>query len=96
MDPVLPRFALIFCMNIVLLFEGFGNKVLRKVFVSKIDETSAGRRIPQNKKPHKFCIIVVIVVVVIIIIIIYFPSIDPYRITKSKQIWKAEFRENKE
>jgi hypothetical protein len=42
-------------MNIVLLlFEGFGNEVLRKISGSKIDETSAGRRILQNKKIHKF------------------------------------------
>jgi len=33
----------------------------------------------------------------IFIIIIYFPSVDPYRITKSKWIWKSShFRENKE
>jgi hypothetical protein len=33
----------------------------------------------------------------IIIIIIYFPSVDPYMITKSKRIWKlSHFRENKE
>jgi hypothetical protein len=30
------------------------------------------------------------------VIIIYFPSVDPYRITKSKWIWKSShFRENK-
>lgn len=56
MDPILSRFTLIFCMNIVLLFEGFGNKLLRKIFVSKVDETNAGRRIVQNKKLHKFCV----------------------------------------
>jgi len=28
--------------------------VLRKIFGSKIDETSAGRRILKNKKLHKF------------------------------------------
>ena len=34
---------------------------------------------------------------IIIIIIIYFPSVEPYRITKSKWIWKpSHFRENKE
>jgi len=42
-------------MNIVLLFEGFGSKMLRKISGYEIDETSAGRRILQNKKIHKFC-----------------------------------------
>jgi hypothetical protein len=45
-------------MNIVLLlFEGFGNKVLRKISGSEVDGTSAGRRSLQNKKIHKFCIL---------------------------------------
>jgi len=40
---------------------------------------------------------ILIPIIIIIIIIIYFPSIDPYRITKSKWIWKSShFRENKE
>jgi hypothetical protein len=43
---------------------------------------------PQQELPH---------VISSIIIIIYFPSIDPYRITKSKWIWKSShFMENKE
>jgi len=34
---------------------------------------------------------------IFIIITIYFPFVDPYRITKSKWIWKSShFRENKE
>jgi len=41
--------------------------------------------------------IIVVHTNLIIIIIIYFPSVDPYRITKSKWIWKSShFRENKE
>jgi hypothetical protein len=37
-----------------------------------------------------------IIIIIIIIIIICFPSVDPYRITKSKWIWKSsQFGENK-
>jgi len=52
------RFAKIctnFLRELFLLFEGFGNRVLRKIFECKIDETSAGRMILQSKKLHKFC-----------------------------------------
>jgi hypothetical protein len=31
------------------------------------------------------------VIIIIIIIFIYFPSVDPYRITKSKWIWKSSY-----
>jgi len=43
------------------------------------------------------CVGITPFIIIIIIIIIYFPSVDLYRITKSKWIWKSShFRENKE
>jgi len=47
--------------------------------------------IPMHMRTHTY-----IIIIIIIIIIIYFPSVDPYRITKSKWIWNSShFRENK-